>query len=217
MNPLHLLGNLAFILIACSLMVKDIFWLRLISVTASTISIIYNFNVTNTPLWVPIGWNLFFISLNIYHVAKIVYGNKLVHLNSKEDELYRLLFKNLTLLEFKKLMSISEWRKIDSNFILVNQGQIMSNLFLIYNGKVSIHVNDKEVNVLKDGHFVGEMSFLSNEKASATVKSIYPTELIVWNQEKLKALISRSPSIVYSLQSAMGLQLSHVLMSKNNS
>jgi hypothetical protein len=215
MATLHILGNLAFILVACSFMVKDILWLRSISMTASLCSIVYNYNVAGTPLWVPISWNIFFISLNLYHVVKIIYGNRNINLNEKEKELYRLVFSNLNLLEFSKLIRTGEWKKCPKGDIIVQEHQNMTDLFLIYNGKVDVTVGDKSVNNLKDGQFIGEMSFLSNEVASATVKAIYPTEYIVWNQNKLKELMARNPSIIYSLQAAMGTQLTQALKHKN--
>lgn len=217
MSPLHLLGNLAFILVACSFMVKDMLWLRLISISASSCSIIYNYNVAGLPLWVPISWNLFFISLNLYHIFKIIYGNRSIHLNAKEKDLYQLLFSALNLIEFSKLIKMGEWKNVPPDEIIVKEKQLMTDLFLIYNGTVEVIVNDKKVNELKDGQFIGEMSFLSNEAASATVKALHPTEYIKWNQKQLKELMNRNPSIIYSLQAAMGTQLSLALKNKNNS
>lgn len=216
MAALHLLGNLAFILVACSFMVKDILWLRLISVSASLCSIVYNYNVASLPLWVPIGWNSFFISLNLYHVIKIIHGNRSIHLTDKESELYRLMFSSLNLIEFSKLIRTGEWKNAEVGEILVQEKQLMTDLFLIFNGAVEIFVGDKKVNELKDGQFIGEMSFLSNEAASASVKVLHPTEYIKWNQKNLKELMKRNPSIIYSLQAAMGTQLSQALKNKNN-
>jgi len=207
MNWYHIIGNLAFILIACSFMVKDILWLRTLSITASLFSIFYNYHISGQPLWVPISWNLFFMSLNIYHVVIIIRGQKAIHLTDKERDLYHLAFSSLTLLEFAKLLSIAKWSKLDESQIYIIEGQEMKELSLIYNGAVEIIVGHRPVNELRDGQFIGEMSFLSNDKASATVKAIHPTEVIVWEQSKLKELMSKNPSIIYSLQSLMGEQM----------
>lgn len=115
------------------------------------------------------------------------------------------------------MIKMGEWKQSNPGEILIKEKQIMTDLYLIYNGKVEILVADKKVNELKDGQFIGEMSFLSNEVASATVKTMYPTEYLKWNQAKLKELMSRNPSIIYSLQAAMGSQLTQALNSKNNS
>lgn len=215
MSPIHIIGNLAFILIALSFMVKDMLWLRTLSVVASCCSIFYNANVTDHVLWVPIGWNSFFMSLNLYHIINIIRGNKSIHLTDKEKEIFELAFPNLSLLEFSKLIRIAEWKNIDTNIVFINEKQKMSDLYMIYNGSVDVLVSEKKVNELKDGQFIGEMSFLSDGIASASIKTNVPTEVIIWNQLKLKDLMKRNPSIIYSLQSSMGEQMAKSLKEKN--
>lgn len=196
-------------------MVKDIFLLRFLSITASFCSIIYSTNVAATPLWVPICWNLFFISLNFYHITKIIYGNRKIKLNNIELELYQMSFSQLNLIEFSKLIRMGEWREADADTILINEEQVMDNLFMIYNGRVEILVKNKKIAELKDGQFIGEMSFLTNQPASATVKTVLPTKYIIWKQKDLKELVSRNPAIVFSLQAAMGAQMSLAIKDRN--
>lgn len=216
---IHVLGNLAFILVACSFMVKDILWLRFLSITGSLCSIIYNSSVTNHPLWVPICWNLFFISLNFYHITKIIYGNRKIDLNKKELELYQMSFSQLNLIEFAKLIRMAEWKKVSEDINLIIEGQAMDDLLIIYNGQAEVLVKDndsiKKVNLLKDGQFIGEMSFLSNRPATATVRTLHPTEYIIWKQKDLKALLNRNPSLLFSLQAAMGMQVIQALTTQN--
>jgi ABC-type cobalt transport system substrate-binding protein len=211
---IHILGNLAFILVACSFMVKDILWLRFLSVTGSLCSIIYNGSVTDHPLWVPICWNLFFISLNFYHITKIIYGNRKIDLNKKELEL-----SQLNLIEFAKLVRMGEWKKAKEGVVLINEDQEMDALLMIYNGQVEVLVKDndttKKVSILKDGQFIGEMSFLSNRPATATVRTLHPTEYVLWKQKDLKALLNRNPSLLFSLQAAIGVQVIQALTSQN--
>ncbi|MBC7540710.1 MAG: cyclic nucleotide-binding domain-containing protein [Bacteriovorax sp.] len=172
MSLIQIIGNLAFILIACSFMVKDIFLLRLISITASFCSIIYSTNISAAPLWVPICWNLFFISLNFYHIIKIIYGNRKIKLSKIELELYQMSFSELNLIEFSKLIRMAEWRNAEAASVLIKEDQVMEELLMIYNGRVDILVKNKKINELRDGQFIGEMSFLTNQPASASVKTV---------------------------------------------
>lgn len=215
MSFIDIFGNLAFILVACSFMVKDILWLRSLSIIASVCSILYNFNVAATPLLVPIFWNFFFISLNIYHIIKIIYGNRKIHLNKKEEELYHLSFSSLNLQEFARLISLAKWKKVRAGEIIIKENQLMDELMMIYSGRVDILANDKKVNELKDGQFIGEMSFISGLPASATVVASFETELVAWNQRDLKELKTKNPSLIYSLQGAMAYQLTSILKQKN--
>jgi len=72
MNIATIAGHLAFGLIAFSFLVKDILYLRLVSVVASLFSVLYNFYIPVEPMWIAIGWNIIFILLNLYHVAVII-------------------------------------------------------------------------------------------------------------------------------------------------
>lgn len=215
MSLIHIVGNLAFILVACSFMVKDIVWLRFLSISASLCSILYNTFVTTSPLWVPISWNLFFIGLNFYHILKIIYGNRKVKLSNIELELYKMSFSQLNLMEFSKLIRLGKWEKAQAFTILIKEGQVMEHLLMIFNGRVDILVKEKKISELRDGQFIGEMSFLSNQPASATVTTVLPTEYISWKQKDLKELVSRNPAIVFSLQAAMGAQIGEALKNRN--
>ncbi len=196
-------------------MVKDILWLRILSVSASLCSIVYNANVAMSPLLVPISWNLFFIALNLYHVGRIIYDNRKVSLSKKEKELYQLSFQSLNLQEFAKLMSLGSWKTFHGGDVLFEEGQLMEDLLMIYSGRVDILVHNKKVNELKDGQFIGEMSFLSGPGASAKVVARFETEVIVWKQSDLKNLKTKNPSLIFSLQGAMARQLTSVLAEKN--
>jgi len=48
MNVATLAGHLAFGLIAFSFLVKDIFWLRIVSIIASLFSVFYNYTIPET-------------------------------------------------------------------------------------------------------------------------------------------------------------------------
>ena len=74
MNIATLAGHLAFGLIAFSFLVKDILWLRVLSVLASTFSIFYNYTIPVSPMWLAINWNIVFILVNVYHIAVIIYS-----------------------------------------------------------------------------------------------------------------------------------------------
>ena len=61
MSIATLAGHLAFGLIAFSFLVKDIFWLRIVSIIASLFSVFYNYVIPLEPMWLAINWNFIFI------------------------------------------------------------------------------------------------------------------------------------------------------------
>ena len=71
----------------------------------------------------------------------------------------------------------------------------------------SFSTRDKKVAELRDGQFVGEMSFLTEKSATATCVVKHDTECLVWKQPEFKDLLKRNPSLYYTIQSLLSNQL----------
>jgi hypothetical protein len=207
MNVATVAGHLAFGLIAFSFIVKDILYLRLVSILASLFSVFYNWVIPVEPMWIPIGWNFVFVLLNLYHIAVLMYEKRPVKMNDKNAELYETLFKDMTPVEYLKVSKIAEWKTFKSGEVIIKEGMTVKDLHLIYNGTVDVIVKDDTVAELKDGQFVGEMSFLTEKPATATCKVKHDAELLVWRQREFKELLKRNPSLYYSIQSLLSAQL----------
>ncbi len=215
MNIATIAGHLAFGLIAFSFLVKDILYLRILSIFASLFSVLYNFYIPIEPMWLPIGWNIIFVIVNIYHISVIIYEKRPVDMTDKEKELYETMFKGLTPVEFLKITKVAEWKKFNTPLPIITQGKPVKDLILIYNGAVDVLVNDTKVAELKDGQFVGEMSFLTEKPATATCKVEHNAECLVWPQQDFKDLLKRNPSLYFTIQSLLSEQVSNNLVSSS--
>ena len=215
MNIATIAGHLAFGLIAFSFLVKDILYLRLVSILASLFSVFYNYVIPVEPMWIAVGWNFVFISLNLYHIAVLVYEKRPVHMSPKHKELYETMFKDLTPVEFLKITKIADWTHFKSGEIITQQTHKVPDLNLIYNGTVDVAVDGKKVAELKDGQFIGEMSFLTEKPATATCIVKHDSEVLVWKQEQFKELLKRNPSLYFTIQSLLSAQVSSALVSSS--
>ena len=215
MNIATLAGHLAFGLIAFSFLVKDILYLRILSILASLFSVLYNFYIPVEPMWLAINWNIIFVLVNIYHISVIIYEKRPVKMSSKEKELHETMFRGLTPVEFLKITKIAKWKKYKTPLPIITQGKPVNDLILIYNGTVDVLVNDNKVAELKDGQFVGEMSFLTEKPATATCKVEHNAECLVWPQKDFKDLLKRNPSLYFTIQSLLSEQVSNNLVSSS--
>ena len=215
MNIATIAGHLAFGLIAFSFLVKDILYLRIVSVIASLFSIFYNYTIPVEPMWLAINWNIVFALVNLYHIAIIIYEKRPVKMSPKDKELYETLFRELTPVEYLKITKISKWEKFKSGHTLIKEGEDVKRLMLIYNGTIDIAVKGKWVAELKDGQFVGEMSFLTEKPATAACIVKHDTECLVWRQPEFKELLKRNPSLYFTIQSLLSAQVSDALVTKN--
>ena len=212
MNIGDLTGHLAFGLIALSFLVKDIFWLRLMSITASCFSIFYNYFIPAEPMVIAIFWNGVFIAVNLYHIAIILYEKRQVKMDDKNQELYDTLFKEMTPVEYLKISRAAKWELVKSGQRIITQGMPVPDLYLIYNGTVDVVVDNEKIAELKDGEFVGEMSFLTEKVATATCKVKYDAQCLVWKQREFKELLKRNPSLYFTIQSVLSAQVSDKLV-----
>ena len=208
-------GHLAFGLIAFSFLVKDILWLRVVSILASLFSVFYNYTIPADPMWLAINWNIVFILVNLYHVAVIVYEKRPIKMAPKDKELYETLFSEMTPVEFLKITKIAEWRPFVSGEKIIRHGTPVTDLILIYNGTVDVVVDNKWVAELKDGQFVGEMSFLTGKPATATCIVKHDCECLVWKQPEFKELLKRNPSLYFTIQSVLSAQVSSNLVKES--
>ena len=208
MNIATLAGHLAFGLIAFSFLVKDIFWLRIVSILASLFSVLYNFYIPVDPMWLAINWNFVFIAVNLYHIGVILYEKRAVKMDDKNEELYQTLFKEMTPVEYLKISRAAQWETLKPGQRLITQGMPVPDLYLIYNGTVDVAIDGAKVAELKDGEFVGEMSFLTEKVATASCIVKYEAQCLVWKQREFKELLKRNPSLYFTIQSVLSGQVS---------
>ena len=215
MNIATLAGHLAFGLIAFSFLVKDIFWLRILSIAASLFSVFYNYVIPAEPMWLAINWNFVFITVNIYHIGVILYEKREVKMDDKDQELYDTLFKEMTPVEYLKISRAAKWELVKSGQRIITQGMPVPDLYLIYNGTVDVAIDGEKVAQLKDGEFVGEMSFLTEKVATASCIVKYEAQCLVWKQREFKELLKRNPSLYFTIQSVLSAQVSDKLVSSS--
>ena len=213
MNIATLAGHLAFGLIAFSFLVKDIFWLRILSILASLFSVFYNYIIPAEPMWLAINWNFIFVGVNLYHIGVILYEKREIKMDDKNQELYDTLFKEMSPVEYLKISRAAKWETLKPNQRIITQGMPVPDLYLIYNGTVDVIVDNEEIAELKDGEFVGEMSFLTEKVATATCKVKYEAQCLVWKQKEFKELLKRNPSLYFTIQSVLSAQVSDKLVS----
>ena len=83
--------------------------------------------------------------------------------------------------------------------ILFNQGDAGDKAYMVVSGRLAVIVDKKEVGYMGDGEVFGELALLLNQKRSATVKSLKPTELIEINRSGLDKILNSASSNVKSM------------------
>jgi hypothetical protein len=192
-------------------LLRDILWLRFLTILSCFAGIVFGYLVRGGPLWTYITWNVLFAIINIVQIAIIIRERSGVRFTEEEKELYETLFKKFAPFEFMKLMRIAEWRQVAPGEIVMTEGQQLDELLMIYNGLLAVEVKGEKKAELQDGHFIGEVSFVSGGAATATVRAIEPTRYIAWSRKEIDSLLNRNPTMHIAMQGMLSVDLSKKL------
>jgi len=212
MDLIDALIHVANVLYLVSYLVRDILWLRLMTVVAMCTLLPY---YVQHDLWAALGWNLLFLVINLREIARLFAERRPVRLSAREERLYHLVFRALKPREFVKLLAIGRWVDTESDEPLLEKGQELDELRLIVEGEAAVTVGGEDVATLADGHFVGEMSYLTGEPTSAAVCTRGATTYVAWPKAKLDELLEKNPPIRAALQLVMGTDLAAKLRARS--
>lgn len=106
------------------------------------------------------------------------------------------------------LLDLLEWRELEPGDTLVRQGQAEPPLVYIASGHAKVDHDEREVGTCGPGEFVGEMSVVAGECASATVTSTETMRVALIDRDGLLVLTRGVPEIGRAFDRALNRGLS---------
>jgi len=73
-------------------------------------------------------------------------------------------------------------------------------------------VRGQKLAQLKDGSFIGEMSFIAGGAATATVRAAQNTRYLAWSKRDLTDLLERNPTMRFAMQTVFSTDLTKKLI-----
>ena len=195
--------NAGYILILLALTVRDILWLRGMFIAAHISFISYALLSNNLSMGT---WNMLFMTINIFHLVRILKDRKLIVIPDHLKDLYRDIFSAMSAKEFFYFWQMGNVSQVDGG-ILVREGERFKQVLLIVDGAVNVAKNGHLLAKLSRGSFIGEMGFLTGGVAFADVEAQGAVGYIAWEQEKLDHIKKVNPGFFVKIQSALGQDL----------
>ena len=220
-DPSHLtiiqmIGHLSYALAAISFLVRDILLLRVIAIIAAFANIIFAYNGLAGPNWITIFWQSTFICINSGWSARLLRERAGVRFSEEEKELYATVFRAFSPVEFMKLMRIAQWVPLPAGEQVAHNGGELEHVMLIYNGEAEVVQPNGHLRRLRDGAFIGEMSFLRGGLATADVITKGPTRLVRWRKAELRTLLARNPALRTTLTTVFGQDMANKLIADDD-
>ena len=206
----ELLIHVANILYLFAFMVRDILWLRILTVVAASCLVPY-FYFRPEPLMTPIYWNLAFTALNIFWIVQLLLERRPVKLSEEEQRLCELVFRTMTPREMIKILKLATWQDAAADECFVERGKPLDRLMVIYAGKACAEVDGRNVTELQPGHFIGSISYITEEAAPANIVSLEATRYVSWPKSKLQDFMKKNPDLHTALKTTLAIDLTRWL------
>ncbi|MCW8385364.1 cyclic nucleotide-binding domain-containing protein [Fluoribacter dumoffii] len=124
-----------------------------------------------------------------------------------------IFFADMQTSDFIRLIKLS-YRGSSSNKEVLTKGHPVENLMLITNGKVYIEV-ERAVIELGPYHFIGEMSYFRDGKATTTIHAREPVDFLYWRYTDLRRLQEKKPPLFMKMVEAMGKDIMLKMLNQN--
>ena len=207
---IDLLIHVANVLYLFAFMVRDILWLRILTVVAASCLIPY-FYFQPIPLMTAIYWNMAFTALNLFWIVRLFLERRPVKLSPEEQRLCELVFRTMTPREMIKILKLATWEDAAAGECFVEGGKPLDRLMVIYSGKACVEVEGRNVTELQPGQFIGSISYVTEEMAPANIVSLEPTRYVSWPKSKLMDFMNKNPDLHSALKTTLAIDLTRWL------
>lgn len=170
--------------------------------------------------WNPGGgsWLVFailFALANGVQLAMLEYRARSGKMLDDERELFEQVMRIEEPSKQRRLLDVIEWQDVSAGAELMQQGQSQPPLIYVAQGSAVIEVDGKQVGACGPGDFLGEMSLISGQTASATVRAGEQMRIAHFDRDAMAALARGVPEIGKALDGALNRSLAAKVMRMN--
>jgi CRP/FNR family cyclic AMP-dependent transcriptional regulator len=117
------------------------------------------------------------------------------------------LFSRCTKAELRHIATYGTPLTVPSGKVLTKEGASGREFFLVLKGKASCTIRNRQVNVISEGDFFGELALLEGGIRTATITATSEMQLLVLDAGEFKDLVASSPTISSNLMAALATRI----------
>lgn len=123
------------------------------------------------------------------------------------------LFEGFDLDQLRRVAGLAEEVVADPGAVVIDQGRVGQECFVILDGEAGVYVADEHVATLGPGSMVGEMALIEHRPRNASVVATTPMRLVAFDTKGFNTLLAEMPEMqrkVMTLLSARLVQNAHL-------
>jgi hypothetical protein len=202
--------TVANVIYLASYSVRDILWLRILTVIAASLMIPY-YVLQPAPLVAAVQWSIVFIVINAYWIARLMIERRPVHLTEDEARLRQLSFPSLTPHEARNLFTMGVWDDVESGASLVQYDRSNNRFSVILRGDADVVYRGAKISELGEGQFVGRIDLCADRAIDIDVLVRKIARVMCWPRARLEAFLSNRPDVALALVRSVGFETQRLL------
>jgi len=204
-SPADILVHLAAIATLVCYLFRDQIKLRTFAVIGDSLLSAYYYFDFAEPLWNPLVWSLANVAINLTMIVILLREHRMSLLTDNEMTLFRCL-ETLTPGQFRKLLKLATWHETEEPVRLTEEGVMVDKLYYVLNGGVTIGKQGRLIEC-EPKLFIGEIAFLRDKAASATVTTAANALYVSWDQAELRALLKKNEDLKNAISALLSADM----------
>jgi hypothetical protein len=147
------------------------------------------------------------LAFNLCQFLLIVWELRPIALQGEELALHSLVFPNLPMAGFKRLMRFAKWRDGKPGEIIAIEGSPVTEIIVLLGGGAVVERSGQHVHRLGAGAIVGEIGALGAQPFSSTIRLTRRSRYLAWEKGALDRFFACHPALASGFQRAFILRL----------
>lgn len=196
-----------YLLNVISFLFRSMFWLRLGVLIATIGFVVFSVMVGTTAM---IFWNSVFVAVNSYQLVRLILEMRGLEMGPELEAIRDAVFSNMSRRDFLALWELGNGFETEKG-LLTHENFPQGTMYYLVEGELDVVKDGQVVARISPNHFVGEMSFMTGDPASADTRPAGKVRVHEWSQEKVRRLQRRNPQLYNALLAVLGRDLSSKL------
>lgn len=198
MHPIEFFLLLSFALKLLGFLTRDVLRLRILVSAGFAANIVFYFLATDAPIWSGVVTNAVLVGGNLLMIALLIYDRSTWQMTEHDRQFARYL-PALLPGQLRWLLKRCDEEVLEAPKELTKEGAVPEKLYFLREGVIVLEKQGQTAE-FHGPAFVGELGFLAETPASATVVAQPGAHLVSWEAARLRKALDRRRELSNALR-----------------
>ena len=183
--------------------------LNTIAAALVLVSLTYAFNLSS--VIIQVSW----ILIGVIGMARYYILNHRTRFSEEEQRFLDCALPGMDKIKARRFLDMGAWLVLEPNTVVTEAGIPVPNLVYLMDGRARVKVNDAVVATIEEKTFIGEMTAMSGESATATVVVDERSRCLQIPAEPLRTLLKKDSEMKRELENCFSSAVKQKLTEAN--